>query len=116
MTATAASKVNNKICTTKSKDRRGVLIPTPWFPNKTRSKWPAIMLAAKRTAKVPGRITFLIVSIKTIKGINGPGVPKGTKWASICRVWLNHPYTIKLIQRGIDRARVMDIWLVPVKT
>jgi hypothetical protein len=37
------------------------------------------MLAANRTAKAPGRIKFLNVSITTIKGINAAGVPKGTK-------------------------------------
>lgn len=37
------------------------------------------MLAAKRTAKAPGRIRFLTVSIRTIIGIRGVGVPKGTR-------------------------------------
>lgn len=55
----------------------------PWFPKSTRRRWPAIILAAKRTANVPGRITLLTVSIRTMKGIRIPGVPKGTKWASI---------------------------------
>lgn len=33
------------------------------------------MLAINRTAYVPGRIKFLIVSMQTIKGINTDGVP-----------------------------------------
>jgi len=45
------------------------------FPNKVNNKCPAIILADNRTAKVPGRITFLIVSIRTIKGIKTGGVP-----------------------------------------
>jgi hypothetical protein len=34
---------------------------------------------------------LLIISIHTMKGIRGVGVPVGTKWASICWVWLIHP-------------------------
>lgn len=55
----------------------------PVFPNKVKSKCPAIILALRRTAKVPGRIIFLIVSIQTIKGIKIPGDPWGTKWENI---------------------------------
>jgi hypothetical protein len=39
------------------------------------------MFAANRTDRVSGRITLLISSIITIKGIKGYGVPKGTKCA-----------------------------------
>lgn len=42
------------------------------------------MLAASRMAKVPGRITFLMVSISTMTGVRGPGVPAGTRWANMC--------------------------------
>ena len=38
------------------------------------------MLAANRTESVRGRITLLIISINTMKGIRGYGVPMGTKW------------------------------------
>ena len=51
-----------------------------WPPSKDNNKWPAIMLAANRTAKVKGRINILTDSITTINGINTPGVPSGTKW------------------------------------
>lgn len=47
----------------------------PVFPSKVSRRCPAIIFAAKRTASVPGRIIFLIVSIKTIKGIRTKGVP-----------------------------------------
>lgn len=50
-----------------------------WFPNKVRSRWPAIMFADSRTVRVPGRMTLLMVSIKTMKGIKRLGVLKGTK-------------------------------------
>lgn len=63
----------------------------PVFPNNVNNKWPAIILAESRTAKVPGRITFLIVSIITIKGIRTEGVPWGTKWANICFELLIQP-------------------------
>jgi hypothetical protein len=51
----------------------------PVLPNNVSNKCPAIILAESRTAKVPGRITLLIVSINTIKGIKTEGVPCGTK-------------------------------------
>jgi len=43
------------------------------------SKCPAIILAERRTARVSGRIIFLIVSIKTIKEERAIGVPLGTR-------------------------------------
>lgn len=79
----------------------------PVLPRRVNNKCPAIILAANRTAKVPGRIMFLMVSIKTINGISGPGVPWGTRWANICWVWFTHPKIIKANQRGRARARVM---------
>jgi len=44
---------------------------------------PAIIFAVKRIDRVNGRITNLILSITTIKGIRITGHPKGTKWANI---------------------------------
>ena len=38
----------------------------PCEPSKVNNKCPAIMFAAKRIAKVPGRMILLIVSIITI--------------------------------------------------
>lgn len=78
----------------------------PVFPNNVNNKCPAIILAESRTAKVPGRIIFLIVSIITIKGINTPGVPWGTRCANICLVLLIHPNNIKLNQRGKANVKV----------
>lgn len=52
---------------------------TIWLPKRVISKCPAIILADKRTAKVRGRIILLVVSIRTIKGINPGGVLWGTK-------------------------------------
>lgn len=87
----------------------------PWFPNNVRRRWPAIMFAARRIAKVPGRITLLTVSIHTIKDIKATGVPWGTKWANIWFVWLIHPYNIKESHKGKAKAKVITIWLVLVK-
>lgn len=47
----------------------------PVFPNKVIKRWPAIILAVNRIAKVPGRIKLLIVSIHTINDISIAGVP-----------------------------------------
>ena len=86
------------------------------FPRRVRSKCPAIMLAASRTARVPGRMTFLTVSMITINGIRAPGVPLGTKCANICWVWLIQPKIIKDNHSGRARARVIAKCLVLVKT
>ena len=59
------------------------LIDGPLFPNRVNNKCPAIMFAVKRTASVPGRIRFLIVSIMTINIINMVGVPWGTRCSNI---------------------------------
>ena len=77
------------------------------FPKRVRSKCPAIMLAASRTARVPGRMTFLTVSMITINGIRAPGVPLGTKCANICWVWLIQPNNINASHIGSLRERVI---------
>lgn len=57
-----------------------LLISNPEDPRRVRSKWPAIILAVSRIAKVKGRIISLIDSIRTMKGIRIKGVPWGVKW------------------------------------
>lgn len=87
----------------------------PVFPRSVNSRWPAIIFAANRMARVPGRITFLIVSIHTINGIRAAGVPWGTKWENICCVLLIHPNNINLNHNGNAKDKVIDMWLVEVK-
>lgn len=89
--ATADSSTRRAICPIIKKDKIVRERLGPVFPRRVMSKCPAIMFAASRTAKVPGRMTLLIVSIHTMKGINTGGVPWGTKWANICWVWLIQP-------------------------
>lgn len=74
------------------------------------------MLAVNRIARVPGRITFLIVSIHTIKGMRMGGVPCGTKWANICVVLLSQPKIINLNHNGSanDKVRVKCLVLVKI--
>lgn len=86
-----------------------------WFPNKVINKWPATILAINRTAKVRGRITFLMDSINTIKGIRRLGVLWGTKWANMCLVLLIHPKNINLIHSGKLKVKVRVICLEAVK-
>lgn len=74
------------------------------------------MLAARRTAKVPGRITFLIVSIITINGIRAKGVPWGTKWANICLECWIHPNNIRVTHKGKERDSVITMCLDLVNT
>ena len=105
--ATADSNINNKIWTIIKILIIIKFIEGPVFPNKVRSKCPAIILAVNRTAKVPGRITFLIVSIHTIKGNNTLGAPCGTKCANIWFVLLSHPNNIKDNHKGKDKDKVI---------
>lgn len=76
---------------------------------------PAVILAINRTAKAPGRMMLLIVSIITMKGIRMGGVPEGIVWASIIVVLLIHPNKMILSQIGRARARVKVICLDLVK-
>ena len=76
--------MSRRIWATRSRERREYCREGPVLPRRVSRRCPAIIFAASRTAKVPGRITFLMVSIKTIRGIKGPGVPAGTRWANMC--------------------------------
>lgn len=115
MIATAVSRVNKRSWATINKETINVDRELPVFPKSVRSKCPAIILAESRTARVPGRMIFLIVSIKTINGINTGGVPWGTRWANICFVLLIHPKNMKLNHKGRARDSVNVMWLVLVK-
>lgn len=85
------------------------------FPNKVNNKWPAIILAHKRIANVPGRIIFLIISIQTINDIRVGGVPWGTRWINIWFEFFNQPKSINENHRGNAKVNVMTIWLELVK-
>lgn len=92
-----------------------IVIEGPVLANKVNNKWPAIIFAASRTAKVPGRIKLLTVSIQTINGIRIGGVPWGTKWVNMCCVLLIHPNIINLNHMGSAKDNVIIRWLVLVK-
>lgn len=117
MIATADSRVKSKIWEITRIERiREDVIVGPVLPKRVKRRCPAIILAANRTANVPGRIMFLIVSINTINGIKTGGVPWGTKWANMCWVWLIHPLIIRVTHRGRERANVITMWLDLVNT
>lgn len=113
--ATANSKINKAICPIIKKLISISLKEEPVLPNNVNKRWPAIILAERRIAKVPGRIILLIVSIHTIKGIRIEGVPKGTKWVNMWIVFWIQPKIINLIHKGKARVKVITIWLVLVK-
>lgn len=115
MTATAASRISRRICAVINIVNNVCLIDGPLFPSKVSSKCPAIMFAVNRTASVPGRIRFLIVSIITINGINIVGVPCGTKCSNMWLVFLIHPNSINLSHIGSARVNVSVKCLVLVK-
>lgn len=72
------------------------------------------MLAANRTDRVIGRITLLTISIRTIKGIKGAGVPIGTRWARKSVILLTILNMMKLTQKGRAKDKVIARWLVEV--
>lgn len=73
------------------------------------------MLAVSRTARVPGRMMFLAVSIITRNGSKILGAPWGTKWANICVVFFIQPNSIKVNHNGRLNAKEKLMCLVPVK-
>lgn len=113
--ATADSNVNNKICLIIIIGKIIILIFGPIFPNRVKSKCPAIMLAVNRIVKVNGRIRFLTDSMHTINGISRVGVFWGTKWVNISLVFFIHPYNINLNHIGRAIVRFMLKCLVNVK-
>jgi hypothetical protein len=112
---TATSKVNKIIWERMRIQVKFLETEAVWFPRRVRRRWPAIILAERRMARVPGRITFLIDSINTIKDIRADGVPCGTRWANICLEKLTQPTSIKDSHIGRARVKVTTIWLVLVK-
>lgn len=50
-----------------------------WLPRRVIRRCPATIFAIRRTERVIGRITLLIDSMSTIKGIKAVGVLWGTK-------------------------------------
>lgn len=73
------------------------------------------MFAVRRTAKVRGRIIFLVVSIKTMNGIRRGGVPWGTKWLNIFCVCCDQPNNMNAIHRGRLSDSLIVKWAVLVK-
>lgn len=49
------------------------------FPIRCISRWPAVMLAVKRTARATGWMIRLMVSIVTSMGMSNVGVPCGRR-------------------------------------
>lgn len=115
MIATALSRVNNKIWVKIKVIRIKLEAKAVWFPKRVINKWPATIFAIRRTDKVIGRITFLIDSINTIKGIRIEGVLWGTKWENIWLVILTQPNSIKVNHKGKAKVKVKDMCLEDVK-
>lgn len=94
------------------------LNPTPLNPplHNLKSKWPAIILAESRTASVKGRITSLIVSMRTMNGISALGVPVGTRAAKVFKGELIHPNKIKLNQSVKANLKDTLRWALDVNT
>jgi hypothetical protein len=83
MIATADFKTNRRICAVIKIHIRDCLIVSPLFPSSFNKRYPAIIFAVNRTARVPGRIIFLTVSIHTMNSISAAGFPCGTRCSNI---------------------------------
>lgn len=114
--ATEISKINNKIWDiNKIKIKNKLFKDWPDEPSNDSNKCPAIIFAVRRILSVIGRISNLIDSINTIKGINNVGVPDGVKWANIIFVWLIQLKSIIPIHIGRESDIQNLIWLEAVK-
>ena len=114
--ATAISSDINKIIPNITMASLIVDKDTICEPINLNNKWPATMLAANRTDNVRGRITLLIDSINTITGINGPGVPRGTRCAITLLNWLKIAHSKLPSHRGRANDSVKIKCLLPVNT
>lgn len=115
MQATADSKIISRYSGAKTKGKVSHGLLTTWLPNKVRRRWPAIMLAVRRTDSVTGRMILLVSSIRTIKGIRAAGAPSGTRWAKNSVKLLVNLNMIKASHIGRARERVIAKCLVAVK-
>jgi hypothetical protein len=86
------------------------------LPRRVISKCPAIILAVNRTLREIGRIKFLRVSTKIMKGAMDVGVLNGNRCVNIMLVFLFHLNVIKEIHTGSPRDREIERWLVAVNT
>ena len=77
---------------------------------------PAVMLAAKRTDKVIGRIIWLTLSINVMNCESAIGVPVGTIWARKLFKFFLMENIIKPSQKGRAILNVNAIWAVIVNT
>lgn len=77
-------------------------------PIRCISRWPAVMLAVRRTAKAIGWIKRLVVSTITNIGIRGVGVPCGKRWARELLVLKRSPVITVPAHRGIAIAKFID--------
>lgn len=115
MNATAISKSVRATCPINNKGRARIGVKGVADLKRVINKWPAIMFAVRRIARVPGRIMFLTVSIITIKGIKIVGVPCGIRWANKLDVLFSHPNNIIANQAGRAMVKVKTRCLEAVK-
>ena len=115
MMATAVSKVASKVKKTIIVKTRASLPEQAGDLKSTINKCPATIFAAKRTDKVIGRIIELTSSMITMKGLNGAGLPSGTKCANIVEEVFTQANDTCPNHRGKASLRVNTKWLVAVK-
>ena len=74
------------------------------------------MFAARRTARVNGRMILLTSSIMTIRGPKLPGAPVGTRWAALAQGLQYKAANICPSHKGREIANVIAGCLEGVKT
>jgi hypothetical protein len=107
-TAVSSSKRANKI---KENGEKILIV----LEHRAIKICPAVILAARRTDNVIGRIICLTVSIMTINWDSPRGVLKGTRWLKKWFVLLKDLKITKEIQNGKARHRVNSICAEKVK-
>jgi hypothetical protein len=86
------------------------------FLRRISRRCPAIMFAASRTDRVIGRIMLLIISIRTIIGRRGEGVPTGTRWINILFMDAFIVNNMRDAQMVNAAGRVITMWAVYLNT
>lgn len=110
ITATATSKVDSNI-----NPNERWLIKIVEEEARAIKIWPAVILAARRIDSVIGRISCLIVSIKTINWDRANGVLRGTKWLRKLFVLFLKVKKNKPSQKGIAILNLKNMWEVVEK-
>lgn len=112
---TAISRIKRRVWEKIISTIKLIFNDEPDDPSSDKRRWPAIILAVSRIAKVKGRIISLISSIITINGIKINGVPLGVRCENRSLIKFIILYVIIPNQKDKDIDRQKLICLDAVK-